>query len=152
MELSLFKIINKKPFYKNKELNVCCNTQGYSYVNINNKRYRLHRLIAMKYISNPDNKPVVDHIDNNKENNSISNLQWLTYSENSKKAYIDNDNMKFKGSLKRNILTIDQDGNTKKHKSIREVAKYLNRNVAGVYRCLKGEWTNCNKHKVVYEY
>ncbi len=42
----------------------------------------IHRLIALHYIPNPDNKKCVDHIDRNKQNNSIDNLRWVTCSEN----------------------------------------------------------------------
>ena len=79
------KILDKEIYYKNKKLNQSKNSQGYSYVNIANKRYRVHRLIALRYIKNIKNKPVVDHIDGDKSNNDLSNLRWVTYSENSKK-------------------------------------------------------------------
>lgn len=42
----------------------------------------VHRLIAIEFIENPYNKPEVDHVDNNKQNNSIENLRWATSSEN----------------------------------------------------------------------
>lgn len=42
------------------------------------------RLVALVFIPNPDNKPQVDHIDNNKHNNSVDNLRWVTSSENMK--------------------------------------------------------------------
>ncbi len=46
------------------------------------KKVPIHRLVAEAFISNPKNKPTVDHIDGNRQNNAISNLRWATYSEN----------------------------------------------------------------------
>lgn len=42
----------------------------------------VHRLVALAYIPNPDNKPCIDHIDENKLNNHKDNLRWATHSEN----------------------------------------------------------------------
>ena len=46
------------------------------------KSFRVHRLIALHFIPNPQNKRLVDHIDRNPLNNSINNLRWATHSEN----------------------------------------------------------------------
>ena len=46
------------------------------------KRYRLNRLVAYEFISNPENLPIVNHIDGNKINNNIKNLEWCTAQEN----------------------------------------------------------------------
>lgn len=43
---------------------------------------RLNRLVAILYIPNPHNLPVVMHLDNNPLNNRVSNLKWGTYKEN----------------------------------------------------------------------
>ena len=59
---------------------------GYYYVNLckdgKKKMMSLHRLVALHYIDNPENKEQVDHIDRNPLNNDISNLRWVTRSEN----------------------------------------------------------------------
>lgn len=72
---------------KTKILKQCLNTNGYYIVNLNNKSHRVHRLIAKTFISNPNNYPCVNHIDGNKENNRVNNLEWCTSSYNNKEAY-----------------------------------------------------------------
>jgi len=70
----------------NKFLKPTLNSWGYLQVslwkNSKRKRHLIHRLVAEYYIPNSDNKPQVDHIDRNKQNNSILNLKWVNKSEN----------------------------------------------------------------------
>ena len=51
-------------------------------INKKPKNMRVHRLVAMTYIENPLNKPVVNHKDGNRQNNTVSNLEWVTSQEN----------------------------------------------------------------------
>lgn len=57
-------------------------SDGYVHVSFNNKSYLLHRAVAIAFLPNPDNKPEVNHKDLNKTNNHLSNLEWVTRSEN----------------------------------------------------------------------
>ena len=61
--------------------------KGYKAVWVNGKRTYTHRLVAEKFIPNPENKPQVNHIDGKKWNNHVSNLEWNTVSENVQHAY-----------------------------------------------------------------
>lgn len=66
--------------------------KGYPAVNMYNdklikKTLLIHRMVAKAFIPNTDNKPLVNHIDGNKRNPEVSNLEWSTYSENGIHAY-----------------------------------------------------------------
>lgn len=66
------------------------NKYGYVYVRLykdaKGKNIKLHRIVAQAFIENPENKRCVNHIDGNKENNRVENLEWVTHSENMQHA------------------------------------------------------------------
>lgn len=90
MEMRI-KIGNRNVLFNGKIMGVLDNGKGYDRVkltkNDKSKRFMLHRLIAEAFIDNNNNHKTVNHIDGNKKNNTISNLEWCTHSDNCKHAW-----------------------------------------------------------------
>lgn len=60
---------------------------GYPTTVVDYKAIKVHRLVALTFIPNPDNKPEVHHIDHVKSNNCVENLMWVTHLENIRYSY-----------------------------------------------------------------
>ena len=68
---------------RNKFMSVHYDKDGYKIVCIKGSK-KLHRLLAINFIPNPDNLPIIDHIDRVKTNNALENLRWVNNSTNCK--------------------------------------------------------------------
>lgn len=77
-------------YYNGGILNPIIKRCGYPHFNLRHNgkqiQWSLHRLLAITFIPNPEQKRTVNHIDGNKLNNTLENLEWATYAENSQHA------------------------------------------------------------------
>ena len=76
---------------KGKILALSTNKYGYEYLflykNNISINVKVHRLVGLAFINNPNNKPMINHEDGNKSNNNVSNLEWNTCKENTNHAF-----------------------------------------------------------------
>ncbi len=105
---------------------------------------RVHRLVAETFIPNPDNKPVVNHKDGNKKNNAASNLEWMTYSENTLHSFKNGLQKKIFGNKNYITKITDQDVFKIKEfiaqgKNNKEIAKIYGVNPSQISRIKTGQ-------------
>lgn len=116
------------------------NTFGYQIVGLskNGKRKegKIHRLVAKAFIDNPNNKKQVNHIDGDKKNNNVSNLEWVTNQENTIHAL----NTGIKKTI---IIRVVETGRI--YRGCGECARAINGNPADIMRCLRTTKTKTHK-------
>lgn len=128
------------------------NEDGYYVIVINDKEgnrtcRRRARLLAQTFIPNPENKPYVNHIDHNRINDSLENLEWVTAKENSQKSLeFHPDKWKITNvidyPMAHNICRMIQEGS-----SNTEITDELNVTVDTVKHIRRGKtWTDVSKH------
>lgn len=117
------------------------NNHGYVYVKLykgdgTSKQIKIHRLVAQAFIPNPLNLPQVNHIDENKTNNNVENLEWCTASQNTRHSI-------YQRSCKINQLTLDGKF-IRQWESSREIEREIGYDHCHIIDCCK------NKFKQMY--
>ena len=81
VETGNIKYSRKTKYYEHL-LKPSNHSAGYKVVKLHKRDKYVHRLVAEAFIENPKNKPFVNHIDGNKTNNNVNNLEWCTQKQN----------------------------------------------------------------------
>ena len=132
-------LVRKPRLYKDGYFDIKLSKNG------KNKTKRINRLVALAFISNPNNYPVVNHKDENKLNNRVDNLEWCTTKYNNNygthnKRMAETLSKVMKGKYNKPIIMCDPKGNKlKEFKSLLDASNYLNKpNSSTISNCLNG--------------
>lgn len=126
-----------------KELKQVKNNRGYFVVSLYKNKIRsvktVHSLVAETYIENPNNLPHINHIDEVKTNNHISNLEWVTPMQN-----VVHSNCRWIWKIE-NIIT----GEIIETINLSEFSKSNNLNYSNLHKTLMGKITHYKNHKII---
>lgn len=127
---------------------------GYLLVHLGTSKIKMvHTLVANAFIPNPDNKKCVNHIDGNKQNNAVSNLEWVTYKENMEHAirtglrdpHKNNKPIGDENPTRKPVLQFTRDGVfVKRWECISEAARQMGCNPSQIINNIAGRCKSCH--------
>lgn len=147
--------LGSKRLHKGGILKHWLTKDGYPQVELNRKTYRVHRLVAMAFIPNPDGKKEVNHKDRVRNNNHVDNLEWTTLQENQEHSWNNGRVGCMKGrfgfdhNLSHPIAMLIDNKIIEVFGSIKEAARKLNASDASIGQAIKrgGEFSK-KSHKL----
>ena len=117
-------------------------------INGKQKRMRVHRMVALAFIDNPDNKPYVNHINGNRSDNNVENLEWVTPSENTQHAV---DTGLFKSSRARAVIQYNLNGEQMAtFESASEAARQTGGSQSKITMCCRRQRDSANDYQWRY--
>lgn len=141
---------NIKNVKTGRVLKLCLNPRGYySYTFYKKgirKTFRIHRLVAIYFIDNPNNLPYVNHIDGNKTNNRVENLEWCTAKQNDEHARRTGLKVQEKPVLAENV----ESGEKIAFKSVSEAGAILGINKGTISKVLHGKRNKVHGYKFYF--
>ena len=136
--------------YTNSVKRTSLHRQGYFLIGLYKdkveKKMLVHRLVAMTYIDNPNGYKYVNHIDGDKKNNHIGNLEWVTSSDNQKHAYKNGLKIASRKTINNKIVINIENGVY--YNSIKEAALVYGLGKSNLAQMLRGQVRN--KTNLIY--
>ena len=131
-------------------LKSCVSNKGYELVCLKSpdgkrKQYTVHRLVALTFVPNPENLPLVNHKDENKLNNKAENLEWCTYSYNNTYGeHLSKKSRTLHNPSRKECWLINLESKELKHfDSLHEAADFLQTNSTNLANVTNGKYAQC---------
>ena len=124
-----------------RPLRVCYNNAGYQMVNASRPPQYVHRLVAETWIDNPNHYRDVNHINGDKTDNRVENLEWTTHDQNIRHAMRT-------GLIKTTPVRIVETDDV--YESVSECARRIGGDPSAIAHCLAGRQSTCRGYHFEY--
>ena len=127
-----------------KMLKKTLTAQGYEKVALKKRPYLVHRLVAQAFIDNPENMPMINHKDEVKTNNCMTNLEWCDAKYNSNYGTA-------RERSRRPVVAVTDEGEVEFYPSVTVAARILGRHTQSIQCVLNGKSKKCARRRWYYK-